>query len=158
MFKSILPTQLLHTDLTLAMRECGSSEISSENKPLVVSICIRLPVTTKVWPYGRWGGTSGPSESVMFTFPLWYTWGSGAGGCLLISPSHDFELIIDHELQPVVEFPGQTHPQDYPGFRSLCIVYGSVWDRVRVWVLRYSMYLDLQETKTKRKSKIRKFL
>ena len=38
-----------------------------ENKPLAVSICIRLLVTTKVWPVGRGGKTSSPSESAMLS-------------------------------------------------------------------------------------------
>ena len=42
--KSGLPTQLLHTALTLAIWACGSLEGSPENKPLVVSICIRILV------------------------------------------------------------------------------------------------------------------
>ena len=62
-----LPTQLLHTALTLAIWACGYSEGSPENKPLAVSICIRLLVTTKVWPVGRGGKTSGPSESAMLS-------------------------------------------------------------------------------------------
>ena len=65
--KSGLPTQLLHTALTLAIWACGSSKFSLENKPLAVSICIRLLVTTKVWPGGRGGKTSGPSESAIFS-------------------------------------------------------------------------------------------
>ena len=47
---------------------------------------------------------------------------------------HDFKLIIDHYLQPVVEFPGQTHTQDYQNFSSFYIVYGLVWGQVRVRV------------------------
>ena len=43
-----LPIQLLHTTLTLAIWACGSLEGGPENKPLAVSICIRLLVTTKV--------------------------------------------------------------------------------------------------------------
>ena len=65
-----LPTQLLHTALTLAIWACGSSEGSLEKKPLAVRICIRLLVTTKVWPGGRGGKTSGPSESTMLSLPL----------------------------------------------------------------------------------------
>ena len=65
--KSGLPTQLLHTALTLAIWACGSLDGSPKNKPLVVSICIRLLVTTKVWSGGRGGKTSGPSESAMLS-------------------------------------------------------------------------------------------
>ena len=65
--KSGLPTQLLLTALYLAIWACGSSEGSLENKPLAVSICIRLLVTTKVWPCGRGGKTSDPSESTILS-------------------------------------------------------------------------------------------
>ena len=63
--KSGLPTQLLHTPLTLVIWACGSSKGSLENKPLAVIIYIRLLFTTKVWPGGRGGKTSGPSESAI---------------------------------------------------------------------------------------------
>ena len=62
-----LPTQLFHTALTLVIWASGSPEGSPEKKPLAVSICIRLLVTTKVWPVGRGGKTSGPSESAMLS-------------------------------------------------------------------------------------------
>ena len=65
--KSGLPTQLLHTSLTSAIWVCGSSKVSPKNKPLAVSICIRLLVTPKLWPGGKEGKTSGPSESAMLS-------------------------------------------------------------------------------------------
>ena len=66
-YKSGLPKQLLHTTLTLAIWACGSSEGSLENKPLAVSICIRLLVTTKVWPGGIGGKKSGPSDAAILS-------------------------------------------------------------------------------------------
>ena len=66
-FNSGLPTHLLHTVLILSIWACGSSEGSPENKPLAVSIFIRILVTTKVWPGGRGGKTSGPSESAILS-------------------------------------------------------------------------------------------
>ena len=67
---SDLPIQLLHTALTLAIWASRSLEGCPENKPLALSICIRLLVTTKVWPVGRGGKTTGPSESTMLSQPL----------------------------------------------------------------------------------------
>ena len=65
--KSGLPIQLIRTALTIVIWACGSSEGSPENKPLAVSICIRLLVTTKVWPGGRGAKTSGTSESAILS-------------------------------------------------------------------------------------------
>ena len=104
-----LPTQLLHTALTLAIWACGSSEGSPENKPLAVSICIRLLVTTKVWPVGRGGKTSGPSE-----FLCYHTLCSMLGAVerdfvpsVGVHPEH--RVTTDHEHQPELGCFGSDH-------------------------------------------------
>ena len=68
----------------------------------------------------------------------------------IVDISHDINLIIDHEIQPVVEFHHRTHPQDYLGFTSFYSVYGSIKGQVSVMVLRYSMYLEYTEVRSGR--------
>ena len=56
----ILPIPLLYGHV-------GPQKVALKKKRLAVSICIRLLVTTKVWPCGREGKTRGPSESAILS-------------------------------------------------------------------------------------------
>ena len=51
--KSSLPIQIFHRDLHFPLCVCGSSNGSPENKPLVISIYIKILVTTNVYLGGR---------------------------------------------------------------------------------------------------------
>ena len=60
---------------------------------------------------------------------------------------HGFQVIVDHEHQPVVEVSGcDLHPE-YPNFNSFYVVYALVRGWLRVWVLLYSAYLAYTEVR-----------
>ena len=63
---------------------------------------------------------------------------------------NDYQVIIDHEHQPVVEVSGFDHHREYLNFCSFSAVYNVVRGRVGVCVLLYSAYLAYTEVSSSR--------
>ena len=107
--KSGLPTQILHIAFTLAIWVCGSSEGSPEKKHLVVSICFRLLVTTKVWPGGRGGKTSGHQSLLYYHSLCSILEGVEQDSVPFVDFHPDHRVITDHEHQLELGCSGLDH-------------------------------------------------
>lgn len=110
--KSSLPTQLLDTELIRYMRMVSFNG-TPKNKPLVVSICIKLLVTKNVCQGRRGGRTRGPSEFAMFTLP---NSNPEVVGVEVESYEH-CQIDYQHEIgcmpQSVMEVDGLPHHLDF---------------------------------------------
>lgn len=79
--------KLLQPWLSLEMWACGSLSWKPSNKPLVVSICIKLLVTINVCPGGRGGRTQSPSDLKICRLALNWSYGCGPNGSYTLSAS-----------------------------------------------------------------------
>ena len=145
------------------MWACGSSKGFPENKPLAMSIYIRLLVNTKVWPFGRGGKMNGHQSLRYFHSPYSTLEGVEREVVSVFHLPHKYQVIQGHKHRPMLAYAGQPHHLSCPNSDSFFLKYGLVRGQVQLRVFLYSVCLhrrklDLQETKTKRKSKIRKML
>ena len=103
-----------------------------------------------MWPVGRGGKTSGPSEFAMLSY-LYCMFGAVERDFV---PSIDVHLehrvTSDHEHPPELGCSGSDNHHLFPSFKSYCTVYALTRDRRETGVLFLSVYLAYKEDSSKK--------